>query len=321
MNVLLTTPFRSGSSLLCNMISVSPDVKCLNDRVKFFRFCYKKYEPLNEVNAGRVLGELLYRLENRFNIKLDGDKFIDILDKENFTYSNIYQTIMTEILGESKIYLDKETLAWTKIPDFLRMFPDGKAIMMIRDIRDVVVSFKKMTYAPGNDYLIAIFNVMSAIDHFLEYEKRYPDRFLGLRYEELKTNPETVMKRVCKFLDIEYTDSMLDADNWKDYLGVPWGNEKSASFYDEGMWQNPMGRWKKQITDEELFLCETFAYKQMDKFDMKPENIKLTNEERDNAVTMINSSKLLKDCIMNYIKTGKGVERYPVDPLDWERRL
>jgi len=66
------------------------------------------------------------------------------------------------------------------------MFPNNKALLIIRDLRDVVVSFKKRTIAPANDYLIVFFNVIDAIDHFIKYQNNFPDRFHRIRFEKLK---------------------------------------------------------------------------------------------------------------------------------------
>ena len=62
------------------------------------------------------------------------------------------------------------------------------------------LSFKKMTFAPKYDYLIALFNVINAMDYALELQRTYPDRFYCVRYENLKLNPESELKKVCSFL-------------------------------------------------------------------------------------------------------------------------
>ena len=50
---------------------------------------------------------------------------------------------------DQSLYLgDKEAIAWSKIPIFLNMFPEGKVIITLRDPRDIVSSFKKITIAP-----------------------------------------------------------------------------------------------------------------------------------------------------------------------------
>ena len=114
-------------------------------------------------------------------------------------------------------------LCWTKIPDFLSMFPDGKVIHVIRDTRDVLSSFKRVTYEPGLKYLDAVFcyghNVMIRMKPVLEVggfsegytsedfatavriaEKGYKSRFVPLHtYEAMPENIRGFIKRQHKW--------------------------------------------------------------------------------------------------------------------------
>ena len=322
--IFQTTPFRSGSGLLNRMLNAHPKIGAVDDNTKFFWFCHNRYLPLNEKNILKLLQDEAYRLLHRFNIKIDAGECFEEIRKQQFSQAVIYKTILLNIFKDhpNEIILDKETLSWTKIPIVLEWFPDSKALLTIRDIRDVVVSFKKMTIAPKNDYLIALFNVIDAMDHFLKFQEIYPDRFYGVRYEELKINPESEIKKICKFLEIDYDARMLDENNWTDYRGKKWANKKESSFYSSGDHLNPMGRWRRRITEEELFLCEWIGKKQMQNFGLKFENKKVSQEIFDRAIEMITSSELLRECFKRWCESGGGVERYPLDPTkpkNWDK--
>jgi len=216
-----------------------------------------------------------------------------------------------------------ESISWTKIPTFLNMFPNGKALLIIRDLRDVVMSFKKKTIAPGNDYLIALFNVIDAMDHYVACKKIFPNRFHGVRFEALKANPEKEVLKICQFLGVDFEPEMMREDNWVDYHGKTWINTKVSSFHKDGDSQNPVGRWRKLITPEELFLCEWIGKNQMQAFGIKAEGDGVTQGEFDRAMDMINSSTLLREAFKHWCETGKGMERYPLDPTDpktWEMK-
>ena len=316
--IFQSTPFRSGSALLNRMLSAHPKIGALDDKVKFFCFSYNRYLPLTENNIGQLLQDTAYRLLHRFNIEIDTDECFKAIIKHEISQRAVYKTILLHIFKDhpNELILDKETLAWTKIPVFLEWFHDSKALLTIRDIRDVVVSFKKMTIAPQNDYLIALFDVIGAMEHFIKFQKMYPDRFYGVRYENLKLNPESETKKICKFLEIDYNQRMLDENNWSDYKGKKWANKKESAFYSSGDHLNPMGRWKRLITEEELFLCEWIGKKQMQEFGLKFENKKISQEVFNRAIEMITSSELLRECFKHWCESGGGVERYPLDPTD-----
>src|SRR3989338_7695390 len=157
--VFQATPFRSGATLLSRMLNAHSRIGVLNDDVKFFRFCYKRYLPLNKKNVLKMLEDETYRLLYRFNIKINPKECFEAIRRYPLNHKIIYKTILLHLFKNrsNDIIIDKETLAWTKIPIFLKWFPNSKALLIIRDLRDVVMSFKKLTLASGYDYLIALF--------------------------------------------------------------------------------------------------------------------------------------------------------------------
>jgi hypothetical protein len=83
-----------------------------------------------------------------------------------------------------------------------------------------------------------------------------------------------------------------------------------------------MGRWRKIITEEDLFLCEWLGRGQMKKFSIKPEGKEVSQEIFDNAINKLNSSPLLRDAFRNWAITGSGMQKYPIDPTipkNWDR--
>ena len=52
-------------------------------------------------------------------------------------------------------------------------------------------------------------------------------------YEQLKNNPEAEVKKICKFLEINFEPSMLEEKNWVELDGKAWGNRAVSSFYEE----------------------------------------------------------------------------------------
>ena len=93
------------------------------------------------------------------------------------------------------------------------LFPKAKLIHLIRDPRDVARSSIGMGWA-GNVYY--------GVDHWIETEKSWkrlqkkiaPEQFLELRFEELILSPEIILQRICEFIGVPYSGSMLNyADN------------------------------------------------------------------------------------------------------------
>ena len=103
---------------------------------------------------------------------------------------------------------------------------------------------------------------------------------------------------------------------WKNNLGGLWHNTKVSSLYQDGDLQNRMGRWRRLIAPEDLFLCEWIGKKQMEEFGMKREGGPVSQEVFDRAMEIITSSSLLRECFKHWCETGQGVEKYPLNPLN-----
>src|SRR4029450_6951764 len=96
-----------------------------------------------------------------------------------------------------------------------RVFPDARYVHLVRDGRDAALSFFEMRRRPR-------FNVArprglaSFASHWrLEVEgarqrgSRLAPRYPELRYEDLVREPETELRRICDFLELEFEPAML----------------------------------------------------------------------------------------------------------------
>ncbi len=98
------------------------------------------------------------------------------------------------------------------IPQLLKLFPKAKFIHLVRDYRDNIVSIKragKLIKESGNIYYSM--GRWSLYNRFvIKKQKQYPDRFYRVHFEELVRDPESVMKNLCAFLDLEYHSEILN---------------------------------------------------------------------------------------------------------------
>jgi len=322
--LFMSSVFRSGSALLSRMINAHSEVEVTDDKLKFFLFTYQEGLPLTPKTLKYKIDEAALRLKNRWGITIDHGWCYKSVLNNGVSYGELHRVLTQAVANRAnkKIIGELQGMSWRSIEYFLNENPKGKSIMIFRDLRDVVCSFKKSTIAKGDDYLIALFNVIDSMDHYVKYQRQFPQNFLGVRYEELKESPEKVAREVCSFLDIEFEYDMLDSKNWSDNVGGKWANRKVSSFYDVKDHINPVGRWRKIITEEDLFLCEWLGREQMKRFDMVPEGKRVNQEIFDNAIRKLNSSPLLRDAFRNWTITGSGMQKYPLDPTNpkyWDK--
>lgn len=87
---------------------------------------------------------------------------------------------------------------------------DARYLYLYRDGRDVALSFRKAVVGEKHFYFIAK-EWTQAQRLALDLRGRVDsERFCGVSYEELTGNAEATMRRLCKFIGVEYSPQMLE---------------------------------------------------------------------------------------------------------------
>ena len=231
--IFLTCGVRSGALLLTRMLSVSDHFKASCATLNFFRFFYKKYDPLdNKKKLTKVINDAHYRLKLRFNISINKKEIINFFKKNKPNYKNLYKILCYQIFKNQKHnYIgDKEGNAWRHIPDYFKMFPNGKVILIVRDPRDIICSFKKYTIAKKNDYLISLFNFVDLANYYSNFPRKTKKNIYVVKFSDIKQKPELTIKKICIFLKINYKKEMLDEEYFMDVRGKKWNSNEAYTF-------------------------------------------------------------------------------------------
>ena len=106
-------------------------------------------------------------------------------------------------------YADKTPNHVLYISRLARMFPEARFVHIIRDGRDVALSYLNVEWGPNN-----------VEDAALEWRRRVtrgrragqrlgPRRYREIRYEELVEEPERTVRQLCAFLGLAWDDGLL----------------------------------------------------------------------------------------------------------------
>jgi len=145
-----------------------------------------------------------------------------------------------------------------RVVDF---FPNAQFIYLIRDPRDVALSYKKVSYWNRN--------IMSSAQAWsrdqrtgIQLIESYPSQVFFIKYEDLIRTPREVIKKNCDFLGESFEPTMLDYYK---------NQEARKSSVASQAWQNigsPIIRdntqkYKKELTPLEIEIIEKITYKEM----------------------------------------------------------
>ena len=195
-------------------------------------------------------------------------KYLNIL--EGKTYKKLFISAL-KILSEANQNIDVKWNGWLDswIEEFFPLlaygFNDAKFILIFRDPR-AVISSSKRGFAKENSgfepltlsFLRCWRKQVAFTKHFQE-SKLLKDRVFVVRYEDIVEHPEKETRKLCNFLEVEFSNKMLDTNNFKGlgYNTNKW--EPSLHWGDvppKGIYKDSLYRWKEEISDELLNFTE-----------------------------------------------------------------
>jgi hypothetical protein len=170
--------------------------------------------------------------------KINRDTLLNkILNSQDRSDRSVF-AIMMEIRGEwaqqKKNKVEGDLILGEKtpshiyyVPTILEWFPNSKIIHTFRDPRGIFASeLRRRKAAPARwpykqlhqtGPIFTIYVLLQVTYAWLraaklhyKYEKLYPDSYYLIRFEELVADPEQSTKRLCKFLDVDYQEAMLE---------------------------------------------------------------------------------------------------------------
>lgn len=319
MQILITGVYRSGTEYITHLLGNHPQLEVHMYVVGFMRYCWNRYNPIHEpYQYTRLLFEAAHRIYYRWNRKL---KVFDILEKLapfEVTYARLYDEMMRDLFNRPGIkgWGEKTQLAWTKIDPFLSMFPEGKAILIIRDPRSVLLSFKHYTYVPAPAYLGAAFNCLDAMSKGRQLQaSRGQDRVHIIQYEHMVQKPAETLIQAFDFLGLNAEHELLASDHWVDELGQPWyansafGENKARGQFDA---RSNLMRWQQELSPEEIDFCNTIVGSELTHYGYDHDTRQLSHA-RLRAIVKENAE--VSSYLEQWIASGAGIEAFPTDPL------
>ena len=170
----------------------------------------------------------------------------------------------------SRILLEKEPLMTADLALPLRLFPQCKILMPLRDPRDVVISFyftivPLATNSVGSISLELACKYYSEImRHWLLLRDRLPQkRWMESRYEDLLSDTEGQTRKLSAFLGVEWSPEMLEHHKHASSKAVttPTYSDVSKALYTRSRerWRN----YKKELNPHLHYLepyIEAFGY-------------------------------------------------------------
>lgn len=251
---------RSGTSLFSRIISAHPNIG-----IPFESHLYNTFQPwlkhYGDLNIAkhreRLVDDILSTEVIRdWTPQPDRQQILAMIDRPDF--HGVVDGIMRAwVTAQGKTRWGEKTpphaYYWREILDG---FPDLQVLHIVRDGRDVALSWRQARFGPKHMYQLA----QGWVDYLETVEtlkKALPEgAFFELCYEELVADPESVMQKVCAFLGEDYTPELLSFhENSSPY---PTDSQNEQNLHRPTL-PNNTGKWRTGMTANELRIFEAVA--------------------------------------------------------------
>jgi tetratricopeptide (TPR) repeat protein len=176
-----------------------------------------------------------------------------------------FKSLFREVEGEitANVLIDKNPTPTASLPLWLRMFPDSKIIIALRDPRDVIIScfFQNLALTPMNVNFLALDRAAQHYADLMDVWLRLRDLggfdWIETRYEDLVAGAEAEGRRVTEFLGLTWHPAQANChESARDrFVFSPTYSEVAKPVHNRAV-----GRWKNYTAALEPFQPKLSGY-------------------------------------------------------------
>lgn len=240
MNGFIIGTGRCGTTMLAQMLNTHSMI-CVPHELQIL-FEYRNngprlYEIFNEKKnvyfGPKDFVELIEaRCPHKFHEYFDYRSFFE---KQQYPIRNLKElvnSLYTEIAESrhKKIFIEQTPWYGQRIDILNELFPNAKYIHMIRDGRDVAISYARTPWWHDDigqnleRWHAEVRQIIDSSNQILN-----PNQMLQVRYEDFIEQPEVELRRICEHLGVNYEYAMLDTSTYVDYSLYSKSNARNIS--------------------------------------------------------------------------------------------
>jgi hypothetical protein len=268
---------RSGTTLLRLMLHNHPQIAIPYEShfiTEYYRNIEKYGDLQNHDNLHRLVSDILNEdLISKWDHTFDIDRVLNNITESNL--SNVLNAIYQDYATS------KNKARWGDKSDYLdnlhiihRLFPDARFIHIVRDGRDVANSVIKLDWGPRD-----IIQAAEWWDKFVLLGRRMgqmlpQDQYTEIKYEDLVLNTEKELKRLCEFLDEEYSELMLNYHQ-SSSKAIPAGRSYHYNSTEPPK-QSRVFAWKNEMSKLDAEIFNNYAHLTLDEFNYEQSNYEIS---------------------------------------------
>lgn len=281
-----------GTTLLQQILSKHPSIYCERKELKFIQLLarIRQLYPDLTTPSKRLdyVAFCIFAIKNALKASSDlkGAR-IDIYRKEaraisisSLDHLEIFFDVHKHLADTHHYWMDGSPNNAFYHREIRRLLPDAKFIIIVRDVRDVLASKKRRrdTTTPERYRHEKILeqkklekNYSCLTDSFswkstyalCNFLSKNDSNTLLIRYEDLTREPVTTVRNLCEYLQIEYSDELID---------VRFSNSADTSKRSPGIFVNS-GQYRSYLSEAEIHVAQSITKNLLISFEYPIETI------------------------------------------------
>ena len=280
---------KSGTTLLAALLDNHPELLVLPQETAYFPTVLRKYghagrraqfDYLTKQSFSRILfgGEPKW-LEHEYK-NFPQQKFLETFERIAFDPANAERdllALMAEAYAQTigvpldriQRWIEKTPANRNHVDEIFARFPNAKFLVILRDPRAILAT----QIALEKTRQTKRFSVYYVIAHWraaanLARRVRAGDgRGLFVQFEQLVSEPATVMKKLCDYLEINFDPNVVLQPT---KIGEPWGGNSAAQIGFSQVSAEPASRWQNELSEDEIGWVEWHCRELMPEFGYEP---------------------------------------------------
>lgn len=298
---------HSGTTLLLNILARHPSVFASRGETKFFMrlpMIRSRFGRLDEDDVLRdyvrfVMGIISadFDINKGFDAVVEGCPFTpaevdEVVERvrSDREHCSVFARAFAHLAekGGRRFWLEKTPTHIFHIDQIARSLPEARFVEIVRDPRDILASkktrkesvWKGDRYSPERRHLKHLekaydplwdsLSWKSAVRAGAQARRRWRDKVISVRYEDLVCEPELKVRELCAALGLDFEPEMLSVSS-----GNPADWRQKASRAGREIAADSVGRWGTVLTPSEVALSQALLRGELARLGYRPAPVSL----------------------------------------------
>ena len=278
--ILVTGADRSGTTLLYALMASHPDISMVR-RTNMFRWFHGGFGDLADPsNLERCLDTML-RYRRLDQLSPDRERIREEFREGEQTYGRLFALFhehQAERVGKRR-WADKSLHTEHQADLVFAELPGAAMVHIVRDPRDRYASVVRRYDGEPKGIGAATARWIRSTKAGHRNTRRYGDRYLMVRYEDLARNPEQTLQVVCQHVGISYDPVMLGMRGAPEEADSG-GNSSFGDIQPGTISTRAIGRFRSALSPRDIAFIQASAGRLMSAAGYEKEPVHLSPGER-----------------------------------------